>query len=151
MTARFRSGLQNTWDKDLSPEIAEILCAIHVGDDLSLDAANERLIQLVRHVATIFGAKVTCLYVGEQGRGFFHCDSTVAAVIAERLEKIQHEMIGMAHCEIESGCIARAIHRGGCGEVCEPDHDGTLAARNQFAGRAEPYYWESITKDLARF
>jgi hypothetical protein len=30
---------------------------------------------------------------------------------AERLEKIQHEMMAMAHCEVESGCIARAIHR----------------------------------------
>jgi nucleotide-binding universal stress UspA family protein len=97
-------------DKDLSPEIAQMLCAIHVGDDLLLDAANERLIQSVRLVATMFGAKVTCLYVGEQSRGFFRCDSMVAA-IAERLEKIQHEMLAMAHCEVESGCIARAIHR----------------------------------------
>lgn len=98
-------------DEDLSPEIAQILCAIHMGEDVSLDAANERLIASVRLVATMFGAKVTCLYVGEQSGGACHCDSPVAAAIAERLEKIRHEMIGMAHCEVGSGCIARAIHR----------------------------------------
>jgi len=98
-------------DEDLSPDIAHILCAIHLGDDVSLDAANERLIQAVRHVALTFGAKVTCLYVGERGSSFLRSDAGLAASISERLTKIQHTMEDISDFEVESGSITRAIHR----------------------------------------
>ena len=98
-------------DDDPSPDIAHILCAVHVEDSVSLDAANERLIQAVRHVASTFGARVTCLYVGEHGSGFLRSDSKIAASISERLTKIHHEMEDISDFELESGGIAKAIHR----------------------------------------
>jgi nucleotide-binding universal stress UspA family protein len=98
-------------DDDPSPDIAHILCAVHVEDSVSLDAANERLIQAVRHVASKFGARVTCIYVGEHGSNFLRSDSTVAASISERLEKIHHKMEDISDFEVESGGIAKAIHR----------------------------------------
>jgi nucleotide-binding universal stress UspA family protein len=96
---------------DLSPDIAHILCAVHVEDDVSLDAANERLIEAVRHVASTFGARVTCLYVGERSSGFLRSDSNLAASISERLQKIHHIMEDISDFEVESGGIAKAIHR----------------------------------------
>ena len=98
-------------DEDPSPNIAHVLCAIHVEDNVSLDAANERLIQALRHVALTFGAKVTFLYVGERGSGFLRSDSGLAASISERLTKIQHQMEDIADFELQSGGIAKAIHR----------------------------------------
>ncbi len=98
-------------DDDPSPDIVHILCAMHVEDSVSLDAANERLIQAVRQVASTFGARVTCLYVGEHGSGFLRSDSKLAASISERLEKIHHEMEDISDFEVASGGIAKAIHR----------------------------------------
>lgn len=97
-------------DEELSSDIRHILCAIHVEEDVSLDAANERLIHAVRLVAGAFGARVTCLYVGERGGGFFR-GSELAASVSERLEKIQHEMEDIADFGVESGGVLRAIHR----------------------------------------
>ncbi|QNI31333.1 universal stress protein [Alloacidobacterium dinghuense] len=98
-------------DDDPSPNIMHILCAVHVEDSVSLDAANERLIQAVRTVASTFGARVTCLYVGEHGSNFLRPDSKFAASISERLEKIHHEVEDISDFEVESGGIARTIHR----------------------------------------
>ena len=98
-------------DDDPSPDITHILCAVHVEDSVTLDAANERLIQAVRNVASTFGASVTCLYVGEQGTKYLQSDSKSAAAISERLEKIQHEMEDISDFEVESGGIAGTIHR----------------------------------------
>lgn len=86
-------------------DITHILCAIHINDDVSMDAANERLTQAVRHVATVFEAKVTCLYVGERS------DAELAASISERLTKIQQAMEGIADFEVGSGNVAKAIHQ----------------------------------------
>ena len=104
-------------DDDPSPDIAHILCAVHVEDSVSLDAANERLIQAVRHVALAFGAKVICLYVGEHGSGFPWSKSKFAASISERLTKIHHEMEDISDFELESGGIAKAIHRVAVGKA----------------------------------
>jgi len=98
-------------EDDPSPDLTHILCALHVEDSVSLDAANERLIQAVRTVASTFGARVTCLYVGDHGSNFLRSDSKFAASISERLEKIHHEMEDISDFEVESGGIARAIHR----------------------------------------
>jgi nucleotide-binding universal stress UspA family protein len=103
--------LSERLDDDPSPNIEHILCAVHVEDNVSLDAANERLIQAVRNVASTFGARVTCLYVGEHGSNFLRSDSKLAASISERLTKIHHEMEDISDFEVESGGIARAIHR----------------------------------------
>lgn len=98
-------------DDDPSPDVANIVCALHVEDNVSLDASNERLIQAVRHVALTFGAKVTCLYVGERGSNSLRSDSGLAASISQRLAKIHHEMEDISDFELESGNVARAIHR----------------------------------------
>jgi len=98
-------------DTDPSADVAHILCALHVEDNVSLDAANERLIQAVRHVALTFGASVTCLYVGEHGSEYARPDSPLAASISERLAKIHHEMADISDFEVESGGIGKAIHR----------------------------------------
>ena len=98
-------------DDDPSPDLSHILCALHVEDNVSLDAANERLIHAVRHVALTFGARVTCLYVGEHSSSFLQSDSKLAASISERLTKIQHEMEDISDFAVESGGVARAIHR----------------------------------------
>jgi nucleotide-binding universal stress UspA family protein len=95
----------------LSPNVSHILCAIHVGDDVCLDAANERLTREVRQVANAFSAKVTCLYVGENGHRFFGSDSKLASTISQRLGNIQHEMEDISDFEVESGGVRRAIHR----------------------------------------
>lgn len=94
-----------------SPNLARILCALHVEDNVELDAANERLIHAVRHVALTFGARVTFLYVGEHGSNFLRSDSGLASSISERLKKIQHEMEDISDFELESRGVARAIHR----------------------------------------
>jgi len=98
-------------EDDPSLSITHILCAVHVEDSVSLDAANERLMQAVRTVASKFGARVTCLYVGEHGSNFLQSGSKFAASISERLEKIHHAMEDISDFEVESGGIARAIHR----------------------------------------
>jgi hypothetical protein len=75
----------------------------------SLDAANVRLIHAVSHVASTFGARVTCLYV--RGSNFLPSDTKLAASISERLDKIHHEIEDISDFDVESGSVARGIHR----------------------------------------
>ena len=81
-----------------------ILCALHIGDELSLDAANERLLETVRSVASRFGAEVTCLYIGNS-------NAITLPAIAGRLAGVQHEIQGIGSLEIASGNIASGIQK----------------------------------------
>lgn len=81
----------------------QIVCAVHVDRDLLLDAANRRLLDVVRFVANGFNAAVTCLYVAKS-----QLDREIPA-ISERLADIRHEMQGVSEFETETGSIKQAI------------------------------------------
>ncbi len=79
-----------------------ILCPLHIGDEVSLDAANERLLDSVRTVTNAFGAELTCLYIG---------GASVVSLpdIARRLVGIQHEIREIGNLEIVSGNVSAKI------------------------------------------
>jgi nucleotide-binding universal stress UspA family protein len=85
------------------PPLQDIVCAVHVGADLLLDAANERLLDFVHLVAHGFGATVTCVYVAKSG-----AQREVPAISA-RLANIRHEMQDVAEFETHPGDIKKAI------------------------------------------
>jgi len=83
--------------------LRQIVCAVHVAQDLLLGAANKRLLDVAHTVAQGFGAAVTCLYVRESG------PAEQIPAIAERLKNIRSEMQDVAQIETGSGGIRQAI------------------------------------------
>ena len=81
----------------------QIVCAVHIGQDLLSDAANNRLLDVALTIAQGFGAAVTCVYVRESG------PAEQMAAIKERLKNIRIQMQDVAEVETGSGSIREAI------------------------------------------
>ncbi|WP_158792131.1 universal stress protein [Granulicella sp. L60] len=82
----------------------QILCALHIGDELSLDAENERLLETVNSVASCFGAEVTCLYIGDG-------NATSLPAIANRLAGVRHKIQAIGSLETTSGSVGSGIQK----------------------------------------
>ena len=83
--------------------LRQIVCAVHVDQDLLSDAANDRLLDVTRTVAQGFSAAVTCLYVRESG------PAERIPAIEERLKYIRTEMQDLGQVETGSGGVRQAI------------------------------------------
>jgi nucleotide-binding universal stress UspA family protein len=81
----------------------QIVCAVHIGQDLLSDAATNRLLDVALTIAQGFGAAVTCVYVRESG------PAEQMAAIKERLKNIRIQMQDVAEVETGSGSIREAI------------------------------------------
>jgi nucleotide-binding universal stress UspA family protein len=97
-----------------------ILCALHIGDEISLDAENERLLETIRSVAGVFDAEVTCLYIGKSS-------FVSIPVIADRLAGVRHEIRGIGSLEVTSGNIVAGIQ----GAVSEHKADLLMVGRSR--------------------
>jgi nucleotide-binding universal stress UspA family protein len=91
--------------------VKHVLCAVHVEKDVTLDAANERLLDFARVIAGTFSSALTCLFVDEQGlfSGSTR-ESERDTGIAERRARIQDKMKDVADFEVSVGDIAASIH-----------------------------------------
>ena len=91
--------------------VKHILCAVHIDKDLTLDAANEQLLDFARVIAGTFSSALTCLCVDEQGLFSGSTREPERDVgIAERRARIRDKMKDIADFEVAVGDIATSIH-----------------------------------------
>jgi nucleotide-binding universal stress UspA family protein len=99
-------------DAPSPPRVKQILCAIHIDKDITLDAANERLLDFSRVIAARFSSALTCLCVDDPEQGILSeplRESGGENSISERRARIREQMKDVAQFEIAVGDIATAI------------------------------------------
>jgi nucleotide-binding universal stress UspA family protein len=77
------------------PSVNSILCAVHFGRDVTLDAQNHRILQTVKEVAASFQAQVTFLHVIDREEELATSSVHLRAISGEEPWLAQaHELLG---------------------------------------------------------